>query len=84
MRKEIIEKTIAELVYVANDGTVFKNKRCCEAYEKELSLVRSNIESFKNRIDYNTVMVYEGEEKILTEAHGVPCGRVIFNWRNYK
>lgn len=55
-----------------------------EAMDRAIFLVRLNVESFKNRFDYNTVMVYEGEEKTLNESHGVPCGRVIFNWRNYK
>ena len=27
MREGIIKKTVTELVYVANDGTVFKNKK---------------------------------------------------------
>lgn len=55
-----------------------------EAMDKAISLIRLNVESYKTRIDCNRVMVYEGEEKTLTETHGVPCGRVIFNWSNYK
>lgn len=35
-------------------------------------------------IDYNSVIVYESSEELMHETHSCPCGRVIFDWRNYK
>ena len=35
-------------------------------------------------VDYNSVIVYEGSENLMNESHSCPCGRVVFDWRNYK
>lgn len=58
MREEIIKKTVTELVYVANDGTVFKNKRWCESYEKELKLNKEKV--INSRIE---TMTFNDENK---------------------
>ena len=54
-----------------------------EAIDYALSVVKENIESLKNRKDYNKVMIYKGEESLLSFPHKIPCGTVIFKWTNY-
>ena len=49
-----------------------------------MSIVKTRVEEFKEHIDYNSVIVYEGSEELMHETHSCPCGRVVFDWRNYK
>ena len=54
------------------------------AIEYAMSIVKERVEEFKEHIDYNSVIVYAGSEKLMHENHSSPCGRVVFDWRNYK
>ena len=55
-----------------------------EAIEYALSIVSKRIKDFKDIIDLNSVIVYEGSEKLLHESHSCPgSGRVVFCWSNY-
>lgn len=54
-----------------------------EAIDYALSVVKKDIESLKNRKDYNKVMIYKGDEALLSASHKIPCGPVIFKWTNY-
>lgn len=54
------------------------------AIEYALNIVNKRVKEFKNIIDFNSVVVYEGSEKILHDIHSCPCGRIVFNWTNYK
>ena len=54
-----------------------------EAIDYALSVVKEDIESLKNRKDYNGVMIYKGDETLLSASHEIPCGPVIFKWTNY-
>lgn len=54
-----------------------------EAIKSALDKVKENCESFKERFNCNSVMVYEGSEKLRHESHSIPCGRVVFAWSNY-
>lgn len=47
-----------------------------EAIDYALSVV-------KNDKDYNKVMIYKGEESLLSISHKIPCGPVIIEWTNY-
>ena len=53
-----------------------------KAIEYAMSIVKTRVEEFKEYIDYNSVIVYEGSEELLHETHSCPCGRVVFDWRN--
>lgn len=53
-----------------------------EAIEYAIKLVREFADSFKKCLDVNEVIVYEGPEELTHKTHGVPCGRVVFSWRN--
>ena len=59
-----------------------------ESYDKAIkhamSIVKARVEEFKEHIDCNSVIVYEGSEELMHETHSCPCGRVVFDWRNYK
>lgn len=55
-----------------------------EAVEYAMDIVKKRIEEFKDCIDYNSVIVYEGSKGLMNQSHSCPCGRVVFDWRNYK
>ena len=55
-----------------------------KAIKYAMNVVKERVAEFKEHIDYNSVVVYEGSEKLLHESHSYPCGRVVFDWRNYK
>ena len=55
-----------------------------KAIKYAMNVVKERVAEFKEHIDYNSVVVYEGSEKLLHESHSCPCGRVVFDWRNYK
>lgn len=55
-----------------------------EAIEYALGIVKRRMEELKSAIDCNSVVVYEGSESLMRESHSVPCGRVVFNWSNWK
>ena len=55
-----------------------------KAMEYALSIVNKRVDEFKNIFDLNSVIVYEGSEKLLHESHSSPGdGRVAFCWSNY-
>lgn len=47
-----------------------------EAIDYALSVVKKDK-------DYNKVMIYKGEESLLSIPHKIPCGPVIIEWTNY-
>lgn len=54
-----------------------------EAIDYALSIVHKNVQEFKNHIDSNSVVVYEGGKEFLHQ-HRIPSGhRVVFKWTNY-
>lgn len=55
-----------------------------EAIKYAIKIVRERVDEFKECIDYNSVIVYEGAERLLHESHSCPCGRVVFEWKNYQ
>lgn len=55
-----------------------------EAINYALEKVTKNCELFKDRIDFNSVIVYEGSEEIMHQSHSIPCGKVLFWWKNHK
>ena len=55
-----------------------------KAINYAIDIVKKRTEEFKKRIDCNSVIVYEGSEICMHETHFCPCGRVVFDWRNYK
>lgn len=55
-----------------------------DAIEHAMNIVEKRVKEFKEHIDCNSVIVYEGSENLMSESHSCPCGRVIFDWRNYK
>ena len=55
-----------------------------EAIKYALNIVRKRTEEFKDVIDLNSVIVYEGPEELLHKSHSCPDkGRVVFCWSNY-
>ena len=55
-----------------------------KAIEYALSIVNKRIKEFKNTPDLNSVIVYEGSEKLLHESHSIlGNGRIVFCWSNY-
>lgn len=54
-----------------------------EAIKYAISIVRKRINEFKDCIDCNSVIVYEGGKELMRKSHSCPCGRVVFEWRNY-
>lgn len=55
-----------------------------KAVKYALNIVSKRIKEFKDTIDFNSVIVYEGSEKLLHESHSCPEDRkVIFCWSNY-
>lgn len=55
-----------------------------EAIEHAMNIVKKRAKEFKEHIDCNSVIVYEGSENLMSESHSCPCGRIVFDWRNYK
>ena len=55
-----------------------------EAINYAIDIVKKRTEEFKEHVDCNSVIVYEGSENLMNESHSCPCGRVVFGWRNYK
>lgn len=55
-----------------------------EAVQYALETVAKRAEEFKDRIDCNSVIVYEGSKELLHKGHTCPCGTVVFEWRNYR
>ena len=55
-----------------------------KAIEYAMSIVKARVKEFKEHIDYNSVIVYEGSEELMHETRCGPCGRVVFDWRSYK
>lgn len=55
-----------------------------EAIAYAMGIVKSRTEELKNCIDYNSVIVYEGDEALLHRSHSCLCGRVVFSWSNWK
>ena len=52
-----------------------------EAINYAIDIVKKMTEDFKEHVDYNSVIVYEGSENLMNESHSCPCGRVVFDWR---
>ena len=59
----------------------FPNYDGAMAYAMEI--VRQNAESYEKKYVPSAVIIYEGDEDILHQTHSCPCGRVVFEWRNY-
>lgn len=50
-----------------------------------MKIVSDRLEMIKDRIDCNSVIVYEGSKEILRSSHSIPPQdkRVVFYWTNY-
>lgn len=55
-----------------------------EAIAYAMDIVKNRTEEFKNCIDCNSVIVYEGDKALLHKTHSSPCGRAVFNWNNWR
>lgn len=55
-----------------------------EAIEYAMGIVKRRVGQLKNRIDYNSVIIYKGSEALMNKSHSCPAGQVLFNWTNYK
>lgn len=55
-----------------------------EAISYAIDIVRRRTKELKIHKDANSVIVYEVDESLLKKSHSCPCGRVIFEWRNYR
>lgn len=55
-----------------------------EAMAYAMDIVRKRVDEFKRTIDCNSVIVFEGGEELRHTSHDIPCGRVVFDWRNHK
>ena len=55
-----------------------------EAINYALEKVTKNCELFKERIDFNSVIVYEGSEEFMHGTHTIPYEKVLFWWKNHK
>lgn len=51
--------------------------------EYAIGIVLKIVNEFKDRIDYNSVVVYEGSEEHLKSNSVSDRGRTIFQWNNY-
>ena len=67
--------------YCGGDKTWFPNYDGAIAYAMEI--VKKRVEQFKDEKDYNFVIVYEGGDDTLKKSRPLPCGSVVFEWRNY-
>ena len=55
-----------------------------EAIKYALNIVNRRVKEFKDFVDLNSVIVYEGPEELLHKSHSCPDkGRVVFCWSNY-
>lgn len=54
-----------------------------KAMEYTIDIVLKRVNEFKDRIDYNSVVVYEGSEEHLKSNSVSDIGRTIFQWNNY-
>lgn len=56
-----------------------------EATKYALNILKRRVQEFKEIIDLNSVIIYEGPEAILHESHSFPPkgSRVVFCWSNY-
>lgn len=54
-----------------------------EAIKYALNIVTKRTEEYKTRLDWNSVIVYEGSESLMHKAHTVPCGNIVFYWMNH-
>lgn len=54
-----------------------------KAMEYAIGIVLKRVNEFKDRIDYNSVVVYEGSEEHLKLNSVSDRGRTIFQWNNY-
>ena len=55
-----------------------------DAIKYAMKIVDKRSKEFKEHIDCNSVIVYEGSEELINKSHSCPCGRVVFQWTNYK
>ena len=55
-----------------------------EAINYALEKVTKNCALFKERIDFNSVIVYEGSEEFMHGTHTIPYEKVLFWWKNHK
>lgn len=55
-----------------------------EAINYALERVTKNCELFKERIDFNSVIVYEGSEEFMHSTHAIPREKFLFWWNNHK
>lgn len=53
------------------------------AMKYAMSIVTKRVAELKGCGDCNSVIVYEGGEELMHKSHSCPCGRVVFEWRNY-
>lgn len=54
-----------------------------KAMEYAICIVLKRVNEFKDRIDYNSVVVYEGSEEHLKSNSVSERRRTIFQWNNY-
>lgn len=55
-----------------------------EAIKYALNTINKRVKEIKDFFDLNSVVVYEGSEKLLHETHSCPANRiVVFCWSNY-
>lgn len=63
------------------------SERWFQDYDKAMGyaigIVLKRVNEFKDRIDYNSVVVYEGSEEHLKSNSVSDRGRTIFQWNNY-
>lgn len=55
-----------------------------EATQYAIELVSKRTAESKTSNWAYSVMVYEAEKSVLEKSHSCPCGRVVFQWSNYK
>nr|DAE77770.1 MAG TPA: hypothetical protein [Bacteriophage sp.] len=55
-----------------------------EAIAYAMDKVAKNCELFKGRIDFNSVIVYEGSEEFMHSTHAIPREKILFWWKNHK
>ena len=56
-----------------------------ETIKKAMKIVSDKLETIKEVLDCNSVIVYEGSEDYLHKSHVIPPDgeRVVFYWTNY-
>ncbi len=54
-----------------------------EAIKYAMGIVKEKVELYKDVIDWNSVIVYEGAESLIHKNHSCPCGKVVFYWINH-